>query len=190
MGSKVTISETYVALLRGINVGGKNKLPMAELREMFGEAGCDDVRSHIQSGNIMFSAAPSVAVSVAGMITALIAAKFDYRTPVLLRTTDELRVVLLNNPFIAAGAAEDALYVMFMADDLGTDRVGLLDPNRSPGHQFAVRGQDIYLHLPSGVASTKLSNAYFDTKLETTSTARNWRTVSKLWSLMTGLPLP
>jgi uncharacterized protein (DUF1697 family) len=182
----VRILETYVALLRGINVGGKNRLPMTDLRERFIEAGCGEVRSYIQSGNVIFTAPPSLAASLPGIITAGIAATFGYRTPVLLRSADQLREVLTTNPFLRAGATEDTLHVMFLADRPSSDRVDILDPDRSPGDAFAVRGQEIYLCLPNCVAETKLSNAYFDTKLGTTSTGRNWRTVAKLLALMEG----
>jgi uncharacterized protein (DUF1697 family) len=178
------MSATYVALLRGINVGGKNMLPMKALKEIFVEAGCENVRTYIQSGNVVFSAAPGVSAELPGLITARIAVRFGSRTPVLLRTTEQLRTVISNNPFLDAGAAEETLHVAFLADLPGPHLVDALDPGRSPPDAFIVRGQEIYLHLPNGAGSTKLSNAYFDSKLATTSTGRNWRTVNKLLELM------
>lgn len=178
------MSVTYVALLRGINVGGKNKLPMKELIEMFVEAGCDDARSYIQSGNVIFNAAPDVSAQLPAQITTRIAQRFGYRTPVLLRSAEQLRDVISNNPFLPGGAAEVTLHVMFLADRPSSHRVAELDPERSPPDAFIVRGQEVYLRLPGGMADTKLTNSYFDSKLATTSTARNWRTVTKLLELM------
>jgi len=180
------MSTTYLALLRGINVGGKNKLPMKDLTEMFVAAGCDNVRSYIQSGNVIFRAAPRVSSQVAGLITAQIATCFGYRTPVVLRTTKQLEDVICHNPFLKVGAAEATLHVLFLADLPDPRRVDGLDPDRSPPDAFIVRGQEVYLQLPNGVARTKLTNDYFDSKLATTSTGRNWRTVMKLLELMKG----
>jgi uncharacterized protein (DUF1697 family) len=177
---------THVALMRGINVGGKNKLPMKDLAEMFAGAGCRDVRTYIQSGNVVFTAPRGVATKLPGLVAARIAERFGYRTPVVLRTADELRDAVANNPFLAAGAAEETLHVMFLADTPSARAVGDLDPQRSPGDVFVVRGRDVYLRLPKGVADTKLSNAYFDSKLATVSTGRNWRTVTKLLEMMKG----
>lgn len=177
---------TYLALLRGINLGGKNKLPMKDLRDMFVEAGSDDVQTYIQSGNVIFRADPSVAAGLPVVIAAQIAERFGYRTPVLLRTAEQLRDVVVNNPFLQAGAAEESLHVMFLADLPSPRQVDGLDPDRSPPDRFIVRGQEIYLQLPRGVANSKLTNAYFDAKLATTSTGRNWRTVTTLLDLMEG----
>ena len=180
------MSETYVALLRGINVGGRNKLPMKDLVRLFVEAGCDNPRSFIQSGNVVFRADPAVAAGLPDFIAAKIATDFGYRTPVLLRTIAQMRHVMSNNPFLHEGASKDTLHVMFLADRPSQSQVDTLDPNRSPPGAFRVRGQDVYLHLPLGVADTKLTNSYFDSKLGTVSTGRNWRTVTKLLELMEG----
>jgi uncharacterized protein (DUF1697 family) len=177
-------SATFLALLRGINVGGKNMLPMKDLTEMFVAAGCDNVRSYIQSGNIVFNAADRLSGQIAGVITARIAERFGYRTPVVLRTVKQLEHVVCNNPFLRKGAAEETLHVLFLADLPDPRSINALDPDRSPPDAFIVRGQEVYLHLPNGVARTKLTNDYFDSKLTTTSTGRNWRTVMKLLELV------
>lgn len=177
---------THLALLRGINVGGKNKLPMNDLRDLLAAAGCHDVQTYIQSGNVIFCADATVVASLPDFITAQIAERFGYRVPVMLRTVAQLGEVIRHNPFIAQGAAEETLHVIFLAEQPHADRIAALDTNRSPPDTFIVRGQEIYLRLPNGAGQTKLSNAYFDTKLATTSTGRNWRTVTKLFALMEG----
>jgi len=180
------MSVTYLALLRGINVGGKNKLPMKDLTEIFVGAGCIDVRTYIQSGNVIFRAATDVSAGLPAKITAEIAKRFGYSVPLVLRTAGEIAGVLSNNPFLIPGVALDELHVLFLADVPDRRRVEDLDPNRSPPDAFAVRGQEVYLRLPNGVARSKLTNAYFDSKLATTSTGRNWRTVTKLFELAKG----
>ena len=180
------MSMTYVALLRGINVGGKNKLPMKDLVDVFVGAGCGDVRTYIQSGNVIFRTDPGTSAKLPGLITTQIEKRFGYQIPVVLRTTEQIGNVIVNNPFLKAGVAEDELHVLFLADLPPARRVADLDPNRSPPDTFEVCGQEIYLRLPHGVAASKLTNPYFDSKLATTSTGRNWRTVTKLFAMMTG----
>jgi uncharacterized protein (DUF1697 family) len=177
---------SHLALLRGVNVGGKNKLPMKDLTEMFIEAGCKDVRTYIQSGNVIFNASARVSSRIADQVTTQIADRFGYQTPVIVRTLAELRDVFSGNPFQKEGADEKALYVMFLAHVPTPADIEKLDPDRSPGDGFIVRGHAVYLHLPGDVAGTKLTNAYFDSRLATTSTARNWRTITKLVELMEG----
>ncbi len=169
-----------VALLRGINVGGKNKLPMADLAAMFREAGCDDVRTYIQSGNVVFRAGPELAGDIPSLVTASIKEQFGYSIPVVTRTASEFEGIVQANPFAEIGAEANKLHVMFLADLPDSARVEALDPDRSPGDEFAVLGREVFLHCPNGVARTKLTNAYFDSSLSTTSTSRNWRTVGKL----------
>ena len=181
-----TSNQRYVALLRGINVGGKNKLPMKDLAELFREAGCEDVRTYIQSGNVLFRPGTAPVDAIPSLISASIQDRFGYRVPVVTRTAGELRAVVEANPFAEAGAEADKLLVLFLADSPDPDHVEALDPNRSPGDEFKVVGREVFLHCPNGFARSKLTNSYFDSALSTTSTGRNWRTVSKLLELATG----
>jgi uncharacterized protein (DUF1697 family) len=180
------MSETYLALLRAVNVGGKNKLPMKVLVEICKEAGCKNVRTFIQSGNVIFDATSRAQAQLPGKIASLIAERFGYRTPVIVRSLNQISDVVANNPFLEQGGAEEALHVLFLADVPAAEVVAGLDPNRSPGDAFIVRGQEIFLKLTNGVADCKLTNNYFDKKLGTISTGRNWRTVTKLLELMKG----
>jgi uncharacterized protein (DUF1697 family) len=175
---------THVALLRGINVGGKNILPMKELAAMFERAGGANVRTYIQSGNVIFEAA-SDAAKVADSVSAKIEKKFGYRIPMILRNYEQLAKAIAGNPFIKAGVVEQrALHVYFLADTPSAACCASLDKNRSAPDAFEVRGREIYLHMPNGMGRTKLTNAYFDSKLLTTSTARNWATILKLAEMM------
>jgi len=184
------MSVTYVALLRGINVGGKNKLPMEDLIEMFVEAGCGNVRTYIQSGNVIFSAAPGGSARLPSLIATRISKRFGYKIPLVLRTAEQMGDVISSNPFLNAGVAEEQLHVLFLADLPASRRIQDLHLDRSPPDAFKVRGQEIYLRLPDGAARTKLTNQYFDSKLRTTSTGRNWRTVTRLFELMEGQGFP
>ena len=173
----------HVALLRGINVGGKAKLPMKELSAIFATAGAMDVQTYIQSGNVIFEAAEPQAV--VAQVTAQIARVYGYPGRIVLRSAAELAAACKENPFAKAGAPVETLHAYFLADWPDTAAVKALDPERSPGDSFAVKGREVFLHLPQGMARTKLTNIYFDSKLRTVSTARNWNTVRKLIELMT-----
>ena len=173
---------THVALLRGINVGGKAKLPMKELAAIFAAVGATNVRTYIQSGNVVFES--DAAEPVVEAVTKQIALMYGYPGRIVLRSDDELRKAYTENPF--AGAPVETLHVYFLADPPAAAAVKELDPERSPGDSFVVKGREVYLHLPQGMARTKLTNTYFDTKLKTVSTARNWNTVGKLVEMLGG----
>jgi uncharacterized protein (DUF1697 family) len=180
------MSETYAALLRGINVGGNNKLPMKDLAAMFTAAGCRDVSTYIQSGNVVFSAGAALVATLPATMSESIFARFGFRVPVVVRSARELAGALAANPFLASGVGPDALHVAFLADLPSAAQLVSLDPQRSPGDAFAVLGREVYLHLPNGVARSKLTNAWLDARLLTTSTVRNWRTVQKLVEMTGG----
>jgi uncharacterized protein (DUF1697 family) len=171
-------ASTHVALLRGVNVGGNNCVPMKELAQIFVDAGCTDVRTYIQSGNVVFRATRAVAESLPSRITEQIATRFGCRIPLVLRTAEQLAAAVRNNPF--REMPEQKLHIYFLASLPDASRVAQLDPDRSKPDTFVVHGREIYLYLPNGMGRSKLTNAYFDSKLATTSTARNWRTTLKL----------
>src|SRR5579863_8112143 len=174
----------HVALLRGVNVGGRNLLPMKDLADIFVKAGCADVRTYIQSGNVIFSAPAPVLRALPEVVAERIAKRFGHRVPVILRTAQQLGRTISGNPFLLAGEDEKTLHVYFLADLPDARAVRELDTDRSLPDSFRVSDREVYLHLPNGMARTKLTNAYFDSKLSTASTARNWATLRKLFDLM------
>lgn len=173
-------ASVYIALLRGINVGGKNKLPMADLTTIVEELGGVDVQTYIQSGNIVLRATKTAAQRLPKLLAHAIQQSFNITVPVIVRTETEWRAVVKANPFLKAGCDERSLHVAFLADVPEKRAAAALDQNRSPGDSFHLRGREVYLHLPNGVARTKITNQYLDATLKTTSTLRNWRTVLKL----------
>jgi uncharacterized protein (DUF1697 family) len=179
-------SEVYVALLRGINVGGKNKLSMKDLAEIFAQCGCGEVKTFIQSGNVVFTAPTSLCSGLADKVSKQIEKRFGHKPPIILRSQQQMLEIVRNNPFLEPGVDHKSLCVMFLADRPNAVQIAKLDPDRSPGDEFFVRGQDIYMHVKS-MADTKLTNAYFDSKLKTISTARNWRTTVTLLEMMEAL---
>jgi uncharacterized protein (DUF1697 family) len=174
---------THLALLRGINVAGKNILPMKDLARIFADAGCSNVRTYIQSGNVIFEA-PAKVDKIGLAISEKIEKRFGYRVPLVLRTGEQLRKTIGGNPYLATASDQKALHVYFLAHVPNAAAIASLDPKRSTPDAFQVIGHDIYLHMPNGMGRTKLTNAYFDSKLSTISTARNWATILKLSEMM------
>jgi len=177
------MNEVNIALLRGINVGGKNRLPMKELAAMFVDAGCQDVRTYIQSGNVLFRSGSALRDEVPVLISTVILNRFGYTVPIITRTAYEFAEVVRANPFVNLGSETDKLHVVFLADQPDAARTEALDPDRSPGDEYSAAGREVYLHCPEGLARTKLTNSYFDSRLATTSTTRNWSTVVKLLAM-------
>lgn len=176
--------DANVALLRGINLLGRNKVPMKELSALCEKVGCRCVRTYIQSGNVVFATPVSGRDGLGGKISAAIERQMGHRPVVVLRSLKEMRAVVKGNPFLKAGADENLLHVMFLSGKPTAKAVKSLDPNRSPGDEFIVLGQHVYLKLPNGVAKSKLNNQFFDSRLKMVSTGRNWRTVTALLGMM------
>lgn len=175
---------THLILLRGVNVGGKHKLPMKELAELVVQQGCTGVKTYIQSGNVIATVAPKLAARLPTLMADAIRQRHGFDVPVVMRSLEELEKVVNHNPFLKAGKAEETLFVSFLKDEPHPDRLAQLDPHRSPGDEYLVQGRDVYFYLTNGAADTKLTNAYFDSKLATVSTSRNWRTVITLLAMM------
>jgi uncharacterized protein (DUF1697 family) len=172
----------YVALLRGVNVGGKNKVPMAELRTLVESLGHSEVATFIQSGNIVFTARRAIAPS---SLERAIADTFAIDVTVVLRTPAELEAVVAGNPFGRVDTAK--VHVGFMTKAPAAAALAKLDAARFAPDEVAVRGRELYYCLPNGMGKTKLP-AYVDRQLKTPTTVRNWNTVMKLVALATDAP--
>ena len=183
MGSRVL---AQVALLRGINVGGRNKLAMKDLVSMFADAGCSRVRTYIQSGNVLFDATPGLTRKIGSVIQESIRERCSLDIPVITRTLDELADVVENNPFGEAETDVKLLHVGFLAQRPGATRLAALDPQRSPPDELVACGREFYLRCPNGAARTRFTSAYLDSTLGTICTVRNWRTTLKLLELGSG----
>jgi uncharacterized protein (DUF1697 family) len=177
------VASVWIALLRAVNLGARNKVPMAGLRQLFEEAGAEDVRTYIQSGNVVFGSRGGRAKELAASIEGRIAQAFGIDVVVLLRTPAELAKIARGNPFLRAGADPSKLHVVFLSGKPATKAAAQLDPERSPPGEFRLEGREIYLHLPTGFGRSKLTVDYFERRLDVAATARNWKTVTKLVAL-------
>jgi uncharacterized protein (DUF1697 family) len=164
----------YIGLLRGVNVGGHAKLSMTKLRELIESLGHTEVQTLVQSGNVVFSSERKV---TSGSIEAALERELGLTVPVLLRTPAELQRVLAGNPF--PGADPSSLHVGFMSRTPPANAVRELDSARFAPEEVAVKGLELYFHLPNGMGRAKLPS-YVDRRLGVPTTVRNWKTVTRL----------
>ncbi len=174
--------QTYVVLLRGINVGGKTKISMSDLRTLLTGLGAEDVRTHLQSGNAVLRSRMA-ATRLTAAVEKAIARELSLEVTVLVRTSAQLVRVVASNPFSGKAKAPAKVHVAFLAAAPGRARVQALDPKRSEPDEFRVAGREIYLYYPNGYGRTKINNAYFEKQLGVAATTRNWNTVTKLAEL-------
>ncbi len=168
---------TYIVLLRGINVSGKNKLPMAELRDLLNNLDFKNVQTYIQSGNIILESSESKSV-ICQKIKKGIKDKFGYDVPVIVRTIPEWEVTIENYPF----SLENEKIVAFAFLDKKT-QIKEIEIKNIGEDKYKIDDDVVYLYCPLTFAKTKLSNNLFEKKLNVTSTTRNLRTTLKLLEL-------
>jgi uncharacterized protein (DUF1697 family) len=174
-----------VALIRGINVGGRNAVAMADLRAIFEELGHRNVETYLQSGNVIFEGQGTPA-SLAETIGRRVTTDLGVDVPVVIRTGRELENVVTTNPFLADGADPATLHVVFTVGRATADALGGLEPERYSPDRFHHRGREVFLQCPNGYGRTKLTNTFIEARLGPeagATTTRNWRTVKRLAEL-------
>jgi uncharacterized protein (DUF1697 family) len=208
MGNGKENGSRFIALLRGINVGGHTMIKMTELKAVFEECGLENVATYINSGNIAFDSplqkpsmqkpARSKGISVSSphvgkgslleselvsMIEAAIERRFGKPIPVMIREQSVINRILKNNPFDGEFESHKEMHVLFMREEMPLEKQQPLMAQQTTDERFAVRGREIYCHLKLGVADSVLGKGFIDRKLKIAITARNWRTVQKLAEL-------
>lgn len=173
----------YIVLLRGINVGGNNKLPMADLRTLLSINGYKNVVTYIQSGNIILDSTKSVEKTNEHIKT-LIKQQFDYVIPVVTLTAEDIKKCFTENPYLKIEDNTKNLHVTFLKNIPEKNLVTNIDINSSNNDSYTISGKTIYLHTPDGYQKTKFSNTQFEKKLNTQATTRNWRTTTKLFEMI------
>jgi uncharacterized protein (DUF1697 family) len=173
----------YIAMLRGINVAGKNSIKMESLRAMFESLGFSDVASYIQSGNVLFSADDLSIEAMEKLIAEKIEAEFGFSVPVLVRSLAELQKVLRENPFMDGRHDEEKLHVTFLSTEPKEIFLATLKRPENEASRCVTLGREVYLYCPDGYARTAFNNAYFEKKLFVGATTRSWKTVNKLCAM-------
>jgi uncharacterized protein (DUF1697 family) len=178
--------QVFISLLRGVNVGGHNKIAMDALRDLYRQSGLHQPRTYIQSGNVVFGANPSSLTAKA--LEDAIAGKFAFRPGVVLRTTEELRRAIAANPFAKRAGIDPAkLWVAFLADSPGKAAPAALRKVPAGPEEVRVVGREVFVYFPDGMGRSKFPWATLDKILKTTVTGRNLRTVTKLLEMAEAL---
>ena len=175
----------YAALLRGINVGGNKKVPMADLRAMTAKLGFDDPKTLLQSGNLVFSAKSQPMAKLEELFEAATKKHIGVECSYLLRSADEWAKIVAANPFKAQAKSDPAhLAVTFCREAPGASAVEALRAEIRGDEDFRVVGRELFAWYPDGMGTSKLAIALSKNRLGTICTARNWNTVMKVGALL------
>ncbi|MBK1813278.1 DUF1697 domain-containing protein [Clostridium sp. YIM B02505] len=180
--------DTYVALLRGINVGTKNRIKMADLKQLFESLGYVNVKTYIQSGNVIFKSGEDEE-AIINKIEEAFEAKFGFSSKIILRSGKELRDIIKNCPFLeteiteAKAAAEgECLYVSLMKFAPLEKKIQLINKYVDEDNKYKIIGRDIFLLFSKSIRNSKLANNLG--KLDVPDTVRNWNTINKLIAML------
>jgi len=170
-----------VSMLRGVNVGGHNKIKMDALRGLCESLGYRDAQTYIQSGNIVFRAKEREIASLEKRIAGGIEKTFGFRCGVIVRTLDELRDALVRNPFAKRPDVDPSrLLFLFLAGTPTVEVQAKVMQIKAEPEEFRISGRELYIYYPNGMARPKLSLPQLEKTLATAATGRNWNTVRKL----------
>jgi len=173
----------YAAFLRGINVGGRNKIKMETLRGVFVALGFANVKTYINSGNIVFEYSATDDRKLAAKIEKAIKDEFSLNIKTMVRTIAEIKDLIENNPFVGQFENDKDLHVFFLDEELPPEKCDLLLANNNENERFAVRSREVFCHLRVGFLDSLIGKDYIGKKLKVSATARNWRTVNKILEL-------
>nr|WP_299203967.1 DUF1697 domain-containing protein [uncultured Brumimicrobium sp.] len=174
--------DNKIALLRGINVGGKKKILMADLKELFIQLGCKQVKTYIQSGNVLFESIEDNS-QLADQIIIAIQKKFDFDVPVILLSKAELIEAYTSNPFLSENIEMGKLHLTFLKEQPTAEAIEQLKSMDLKQDRFEIIAKNLYIHCEGKFHKTKLTSAVIERKLNTQTTTRNWKTVTKLVEL-------
>ncbi len=179
------MTTTYAALLRGINVGGAKKVPMADLRALLEELGHTSVRSHLQSGQVVFASGHGDEESLAAGLTTAIERRFGFPVDVIVRDHPYLKAVADDCPFPAADLEARQLHVTYFSAPVDEERFAAIDRAAFRPEDFRLGDRCLYLYAPDGLGRSKLAQALARPRVNkgVIATSRNWNTVTKLVEL-------
>lgn len=175
--------QTWIALFRGINVGGNNMLPMARLKAGLESLKLTNVQTYIQSGNVVFQSTAKTGTSLVKKIGDLVESEHGFRPHLLLLTRDQLAVAIKENPFPEAASDPKSLHFFFLAKPASQAKFANIDKVKLDSERYQLSDGVFYLHTPDGLGRSKLA-ATAEKHLGVVATARNYRTVEKLWDMV------
>jgi len=172
---------TYISILRGINVSGKNILKMADLKQLYETLGFMEVQTYIQSGNIIFRTNEQNIVTIEKTIKEKINSQFGYDIPVLIMNFEKLREIIEALPFKKIDTTK--LHVTFLSNKSESTHYDQIIEKKTKTELIHIAEDAVYIYCPDGYGKTKLSNNFLEKKLKVSATTRNWKTVNKLMGL-------
>ena len=173
--------KTYIALLRGINVSGKKKIKMADLREQLAELKWNNIRTYIQSGNVLFETSETDRKKLEQQLHDKIEEHYDFQVPTLVLSADNLAHALETNPFLKdASNDHDRVYFTFLKDEPEQEKIDKLLSYSYPPEELVVDTFCVYGYAPEGYGNAKFSNNFIENKLKVGATTRNLKSVRKL----------
>ena len=173
----------YIAFLRGINVGGKNKIKMETLREICSALGFENVKTYINSGNVIFETRKTDDKKLGAKIEKAIEKEFGLKIKVIVRSMSEIEEIVKNNPFEGQFENDKDLQVFFLDEEMPDEKREMLLSNNNENEMFAVGGREVFCLLRVSVLDSLMGKDYIAKKLKIPSTARNWRTINKVLEL-------
>lgn len=173
----------YIALLRGINVGGNNMIKMETLRAVFESLGFENVKSYINSGNLAFDTANTDDGKLAKKIHDAIQAEFGFDISVMVRTIAEIEEVVAWNPFAGQFESHKDVHIFFLNKNLTASQEDYLQEQASENEQFAILGRHIACLLKIRITDSAVGKGFIDKKLKVAATGRNWRTIKSIAEL-------
>jgi len=175
--------KTYLSILRGINVSGTKLIKMADLKLLYESLGYRNVKTYIQSGNVIFDSESNK--DIAKSIEKAITEKYNFEVPVILRTAEELKDIVNKNIFIADKDTDvTKLHVTFMEEEPSYANIDKIKDIDHLPDKFLISGKEINVYCPNGYGKTKINNNYFENKLKVSCTTRNWRTLNELLNMI------
>jgi len=172
---------TYISILRGINVSGHKLIKMKVLGEMYESLGYREVRTYIQSGNVVFEHDSGETGKLEQMISGGILKSFGFEVPVIVLEKEELNDIAVHNLFIGEKDEDfSKLHVTFLSREPASNLIETIGNEEYLPDEFYIRAKTVYLFCPNGYGNTKLSNTFFEKKLKVQATTRNWKTVLEL----------
>jgi uncharacterized protein (DUF1697 family) len=177
---------TFAAFLRAINLGSQRRVPMADLRAVLSDAGYTEVNTHLQSGNVVLSTRSRSSAAVERALEEHVTGAFGFEVAVMVRTNDQLAKVTENNPFLQRGGDAAGLHVAFLKQRPSAAAARAVAGLEFGRDEFVLRGAELYLRYPDGVARSKMSPPLFERTLGTPATVRTWKVVAKVAELSRG----
>jgi uncharacterized protein (DUF1697 family) len=175
----------YIAILRGINVSGKNIIKMDALRTVFRNLEFEDVKTYVQSGNILFKSDESDTGLLGNKISGQINLEFGLNVPAIVMTSFELEKIARENPLADDPLnSKEFLHVTFLASVPLKCDFSAIEDKKVPGEKIVFSDRAVYLYCPNGYGRTKLTNTFLESKLKVKATTRNWKTVNELLLLI------